>query len=49
MIRIGFLMNISIVELIEVSTSCTSPLILAIMSPLRSWLKKARGRESILS
>ena len=35
--------------MIEFSTSCTSPLIRATMSPLRSLEKKLSGSESILS
>ncbi len=48
MISIGFLINISIEPVIEFSTSCTSPLILAMMSPFFSSEKKPRGRASIL-
>ena len=48
-IRMGFFISISMVLEMEFSTSCTSPLMRAMMSPLRSWLKKPSGRESILS
>ena len=48
-IRMGFLMSISSTARMEASTSFTSPLILATMSPRRSWVKKPSGRERILS
>ena len=34
--------------IIEVSTSFTSPLILAMISPFLSWEKNPRGRDMIL-
>ena len=43
-IRIGFLINISNELVIEFSTSPTSPLIRAMMSPLRSSEKKPNGK-----
>ena len=48
-IRMGFLISISSDPATEVSTSCTSPLILAIMSPFLSSEKNPRGRARILS
>ena len=47
MIRMGFLNNISRLAMMDVSISCTSPLIRAMMSPLRSSLKKPQGSEVI--
>ena len=44
MMRIGFLISISIELVIEVSISVTSPLIRAMMSPFFSSEKKASGR-----
>ena len=41
-------MSMSSEPVMELSTSCTSPLMRAMMSPLRSWLKKPRGRDRIL-
>ena len=46
--RMGFLTSISKLPMIEFSTSPTSPLMRAMMSPLRSSLKKERGSEVIL-
>ena len=43
----GFLMSISKLPMMEFSTSPTSPLIRAMMSPLRSSLKKESGSEVI--
>ena len=48
MIRMGFFISISKVLVTEFSTSCTSPLILARMSPFLSWLKKPSGSTMIL-
>ena len=48
-ISIGFFSSISSELIIEFSTSLTSPLILATMSPLRSLEKKPRGRPISLS
>ena len=42
-------MSISMEPAMEFSTSTTSPLIRAMMSPLRSLEKKPRGRLSTLS
>ena len=44
----GFLISMSRVLVMEFSTSWTSPLMRAMMSPLRSWLKKPMGRARIL-
>ena len=44
----GFLIIISNEPVMDVSISFTSPLMRAMMSPLRSSLKKERGRETIL-
>ena len=41
-------MSISIDPVMEFSTSCTSPLILAMMSPFFSSEKKPSGRARIL-
>ena len=48
-IMIGFLVTISSELITEFSTSFTSPVIRAIISPLRSPEKKPRGSDSILS
>lgn len=45
--RIGFLNNKSSDDITEESTSCTSPLIRAIISPLRSSLKKLSESDVI--
>ena len=45
----GFLISISREPATEFSTSWTSPLILAMMSPFFSSEKNPRGRERILS
>ena len=47
-IMMGFLNIISKHDMMLFSTSCTSPLMRAITSPLRSLLKKARGKVTIL-
>ena len=46
--RIGFLKSMSSDDMMLFSTSCTSPLIRAMMSPLRSSLKNPNEREVIL-
>ena len=46
--RMGFLKSMSSELIMEFSISCTSPLILAMMSPLRSSEKKPIGRDVIL-
>ena len=43
----GFLMSMSIQAMMLFSISCTSPLMRAMMSPLRSSLKKPSDREVI--
>ena len=43
----GFLNSISSDDIMEFSTSCTSPLMRAMMSPLRSSLKKPNGSDVI--
>ena len=45
--RIGFLNIISNEDMILTSTSCTSPVIRAMISPLRSSVKKPNGRLTI--
>ena len=47
MIRMGFLKIISRLAMIEFSISCTSPLIRAMMSPLRSSEKNPSDCEVI--
>ena len=47
--KIGFFMSISREVTIEFSTSLTSPVIRAMMSPLRSFEKKPMGRPTTLS
>ena len=48
MMRIGFLNSMSRDDMIEFSTSATSPLIRAMMSPLRSSEKNPKGNDVIL-
>ena len=45
---IGFLKSMSSELIIELSISCTSPLMRAMMSPLRSSEKKPSGNDVIL-
>ena len=45
----GFLKSMSSEAIIELSTSCTSPLIRAMTSPLRSLVKNPIGRLTTLS
>ena len=47
MMRMGFLKSMSSDDMMEFSTSCTSPDMRAMMSPLRSSEKKPNGREVI--
>lgn len=47
MIRMGFLKSMSSEAMIEESISCTSPLMRAMMSPLRSSLKKPSESDVI--
>jgi hypothetical protein len=47
-IMIGFFRNISSEDMIEFSTSLTSPVMREMMSPLRSSEKKGRASLSIL-
>ena len=44
----GFLNSMSRLDIIELSISCTSPLMRAMMSPLRSSEKKPSGSDVIL-
>ena len=46
--RTGFLNSMSRDDIMEFSTSATSPLILAMMSPFLSSEKKPSGRDVIL-
>ena len=48
MMSIGFLNSMSSDDMMEFSTSATSPLILAIMSPFRSSEKNPNGSDVIL-
>ena len=48
MTNIGFLNSMSMDAMIDPSISCTSPLIRAMMSPLRSSEKKLSGKLVIL-
>ena len=48
MMRMGFLNNMSSDDIIEFSTSATSPLIRAMISPLRSSEKNPNGNDVIL-
>ena len=47
MMRMGFLNSMSRLDMMLDSTSCTSPLMRAMMSPLRSSLKNPNGSDVI--
>ena len=48
-ISMGFLNSMSRLDIMEFSISCTSPVMRAMMSPLRSSLKNPSGSEFIFS